>query len=741
MQHLRLPCFALGLLVSASALGCASGGVEGHDAGDGRRDATAHDDGGGSCGSSNECDDGDPCNGTETCADGRCAAGTAIDCDDAIDCTADACASDGSCTHNEDDSACEADQVCDATAGCVPPPPCTTDEDSDDGLTCNGVETCDPATGCQDGDPPACDDSVSCTTDSCDDGAGGCVHTPDPEPCQDGVFCHGAEVCDATAGCMGGTAPTCDDGIDCTVGHCDTTSDACVQEADPAFCPDGLVCNGVEQCDVSGATPGRGCVAGTPIDCSDGLACTTDVCSEPDGSCSHSGSDADGDGHEARGCGSGDDCNDLNGAIHPGAAELCDGVDNDCSDVADDGPGMACAVGSGAQSCTTGCGTIGARTCTAACTLSACVASEACNGCDDDGNGVSDDGFACRQGAPASCVTGCGTTGTQICNSSCSGYGTCRATEVCNGCDDDAANGPDDGFTCVAGASTSCTNPCGVSGTHTCNGSCSGYSACVAASEVCGNSCDDNGDGTVNEGCGPTNNTCAAATVLSGTSGTRSDVFDGATATVSDCASGAELWYRITLGARSVLYLDTFGSSFDTRISVRSACGGSYLGCEDDDCGTFQDVLARDLAAGTYYVAVHAWSSSTTTGTVNLRWQTLPTGNGAATRVTAAGTYSGTTSGTGITSSCVGAGPEDLFYFTVCPSTTTTVGASTCGGATWDTVLYLRSSSGTDIACNDDTCNFQSTISGSVSGPGLYGVFVDGLGSSSGPYSVAISGL
>jgi len=46
--------------------------------------------------------------------------------------------------------------------------------------------------------------------------------------------------------------------------------------------------------------------------------------------------DRDGDGHACS------DCNDANAAIHPGAAEACDGVDNDCDGVVDDAP-CACA--------------------------------------------------------------------------------------------------------------------------------------------------------------------------------------------------------------------------------------------------------------------------------------------------------------------------------------------------------------------------------------------------------------
>lgn len=48
--------------------------------------------------------------------------------------------------------------------------------------------------------------------------------------------------------------------------------------------------------------------------------------------------DRDGDGH---GC---MDCDDEDPAIHPGVAESCDGVDNDCSGLVDDNPVCACAT-------------------------------------------------------------------------------------------------------------------------------------------------------------------------------------------------------------------------------------------------------------------------------------------------------------------------------------------------------------------------------------------------------------
>ena len=769
------------------------------------------------------------------------------ECDDGVVCTVDSCVS-GECVRTPDDTLCEATEMCELEAGCVLRPPCETDAECDDGNFCNGEETCDPATGCQAGTAPACDDGLGCTDDDCDptdgcqhvandglcsngivcdgdevcdpedaladangcvpgtvldcddgipctidtcsEGAGGCEQMPDDAICADGVFCNGDEVCDIASGCGPGTAPDCDDGIACTSDSCDGTLDACVQTTNDSVCDDGLVCNGSEVC-----SAGTGCGPGTAIDCSDGLACTTDRCIEPTGMCEQLGSDADMDGFEALGCGTGDDCNDLVPAINPGATEICDGVDNDCSGGADDAAGMQCVLGSAPSACTTACGTSGTRPCNSACRFGACTAAtETCNGCDDDGNGLPDDGLGCVQGSVSNCVTTCGTAGTQSCMANCSGFGTCRAAtetcndcdddgdgsfdegftcrrgvtqgcttacgspgsrtcaldcgsfgtclgaEVCNGCDDDGDGTADEGFTCRQGQIVACTTACGTAGTRACNMTCSAFGSCNAATETCGNGCDDDGDGMVDEGCGAPNDVCTGATVLSGTSGTTTDTYSNASRSVTDCGSGGELWYQLTVPTRSILYVDSLGSSFDTNISLRTGCGAAAVQCEDDDCAVLQEQLVRVVAPGTYYVALHAFSAATTSGTIALRWQMVPAGNGTYTRITGNGTYSGTTSGSGtLTSTCGGSGPEDGWYFTMCPSTTRTVTANTCSGTSFDSVLSIKGLS--QIACNDDSCGLQSSTSGSVSGPGVFVVQVDGFGSSSGPYQVAIGGL
>ncbi len=75
------------------------------------------------------------------------------------------------------------------------------------------------------------------------------------------------------------------------------------------------------------------CDDGLDNDFDNALDCADDDCHQDPVCC-----DLDGDGFFGTQltCG-GDDCDDDNNAIHPGAAELVDGLDNDCDDLADEG--------------------------------------------------------------------------------------------------------------------------------------------------------------------------------------------------------------------------------------------------------------------------------------------------------------------------------------------------------------------------------------------------------------------
>jgi len=95
------------------------------------------------------------------------------------------------------------------------------------------------------------------------------------------------------------------------------------------------------------------------------------------------------------------DCNDTVAAVHPGATDTCDGIDNDCDGTVDasctcsSGSMRVCGAGDGSGGVlTVGACDAGAQVCTAG-VWGACVGSigpvpETCNGVDDDCDGTTD---------------------------------------------------------------------------------------------------------------------------------------------------------------------------------------------------------------------------------------------------------------------------------------------------------------------------------------------------------------
>jgi hypothetical protein len=195
-------------------------------------------------------------------------------------------------------------------------------DDCDDGVWCNGEEICEVGVGCVAGTPPDCDDDIACTEDSCDEENDRCVNAPDDTVCDDGLWCNGEEICEVGVGCVAGTPPDCDDDIACTEDSCDEENDRCVNAPDDTVCDDGLWCNGEEICEA-----GVGCVAGTPPDCDDDVACTDDSCDEEDDVCVSEPDDAK--------CDDGDVCTIDTCDPETGCEHVFDDTDSDGDEIPD----------------------------------------------------------------------------------------------------------------------------------------------------------------------------------------------------------------------------------------------------------------------------------------------------------------------------------------------------------------------------------------------------------------------
>lgn len=244
-------------------------------------------------------DDGTPCGSGLLCVGGECVTSGCGDgfvdeaageeCDDRNDIAFDGCEP----------------EVCRFT--------CVQDAQCNDDRPCNGIESCVDHV-CVMGSPPG--NGAECELES--GGAG---------------VCRG-DTC-VTAGCGNGVIDgeeECDDANETDRDGCDVDCTFSCRTEGTEECSDGDVCNGEETCDVET----HACVAGEPLDCTDGDECTADEC-DPIAGCIFPLIDADGDGHAPDSLACGTDCDDGDPDRFEGAEELCDGKDNDCNGIMDDG--------------------------------------------------------------------------------------------------------------------------------------------------------------------------------------------------------------------------------------------------------------------------------------------------------------------------------------------------------------------------------------------------------------------
>jgi hypothetical protein len=424
------------------------------------------------------CDNQTNCDGVETCnVLFGCLSSNPPSCDDNIGCTSDFCdLGADACAHVIDDSKCQNGMFCDGVEKCDPP---------------NGA----PGTGCVQGIPVPCGDGTACTVDSCNEATDTCDHAGDNAACDNGVFCDGAELCVSGVGCQPSAGPVaCNDSRSCTVDTCSEALKGCVFAPNDAVCNNGVDCDGVETCDPAAPGP-TGCTGGAPIPCaSDNVACTVDACNENTNLCEHAPNNSlcpmgqfcvPGQGNgctQAQPCMTGADCND---------GDACNGVET-CNGVCQPGQPVSCDdfIGCTVDSCNPMNGA-----CVYAPNDSFCGDGLTCNGdevCDPQAGCVAGVGVNCEDGVDCTldeCLEPSGACAHTPSNALCNDGLLCNGAETC------AANGclpgqphvcPDDGIACTTSVCDAMTNACQ---TITDNSSCPCGQTCNPAQGGCGSFC------------------------------------------------------------------------------------------------------------------------------------------------------------------------------------------------------------------------------------------------------------
>jgi Putative metal-binding motif len=381
------------------------------------------------------------------------------------------------------------------------------------GQNCNTGQSgqCGPGTTFCNGGAIVCTPNSPGSMETCDGLDNDCDGVADNGDPGGGAACSTGQpgLCNAgTTQCSGGSL-VCNQTVMPSPEQCDGVDNDCDSAIDDGDPGGGAVCNtGLQGVCAAGTTQ---CSGGAVV-CNQDSPATLEFCDGLDNDCD--GVADDGNPGGGANCVTGQlgvcaagttTCS--NGSLSCSAnamasAEICDGLDNDCDgavDEGDPGGGNACNTGQLGQCAA---GTTVCQSGGLVCAVNTPATAELCDGLDNDCDGVADDGNpeggqSCFAGGLGVCAAG-----TTICSG---GALNCNpdympSAEICDGLDNDCDGAIDDGN---PGGGASCnTGLQGVcaAGIMTCSGGTVGCEqSVIASSEICGNGLDDNCDGVADE--------------------------------------------------------------------------------------------------------------------------------------------------------------------------------------------------------------------------------------------------
>jgi hypothetical protein len=262
--------------------------------------------------------------------------------------------------------------------------------------------------------------------------------------------------------------------------------------------------------------------------------------------------------------------------------ELCNGVDDNCNGTVDEncpcinGDTQPCYSGDpslvGIGECVAGVQTCDLQGVWGSCVGEVLPAPDVCNGLDDNCDGGTDTGIpavTCGVGACQATVPGCVNGQVPPCVP-----GQPQA-ETCNGLDDDCNGVVDDGL-----GSTQCgVGACQVMVENCVNGQPQNCVPGQPSAEICGNGIDEDCDGTPDNGCAPVNDLRANATPIDMAAALSNLAATTVAATNNTgncfCTGGPDVFFIFTLAQAELVYADTAGASWDTSLYFQDSNGAN----------------------------------------------------------------------------------------------------------------------------------------------------------------------
>jgi len=215
---------------------------------------------------------------------------------------------------------------------------------------------------------------------------------------------------------------------------------------------------------------------------------------------------------------------------------------------------------------------------------------------------------------------------------------------------------------------------------------------------------------------------------------------------VSSCSNKDKLdvWHSFNPSQTGYHTISLCGSSFDTTLAVYESCGGDELACNDNMCDTQSETVVWLTTGQTYLIRIAGRAEKTGDYVILASERLIQPPNdecASAIEVFENTTYNGTTIGAlGDTGSSCG------YYFdfydvwhSFTPVQSKDYLIRLCGSDFDTTLSVYDSCMGTELACNDDSCDRQSELVISLTQGLTYYIRIAGYDGDMGNYSLNIN--